>query len=129
MPGVDPIANGQLTKEEIDRCEKDSSACLVLIENVTPVPKRKKTTRYTPVSKRQARPDGIAWILKHHPEVPDPQICRLLGTTKPTIKSIRDRTHWNSKNIRASNPVTIGLCTQQQLNAVIAEEAKLRPLI
>lgn len=120
--GYDPIASNQLTLEEIRRCEADPTARLRL--NVSPHLQVKKTvrkTRYTPVSKRNDRPDGIAYLLRHHPELSDAQIAKLLGTTKETIQKVRDRTHWNSANIKPRDPVLLGLCTQSDLNAAIAE--------
>ncbi len=130
MQGLDPVANGQLTSQEIERCAADPKARLKLAKTDNPIPKAHgKGARYTPVSKRQDRPDGIAWLLKNHPELQDVQIVKLLGTTKPTIKAIRDKTHWNSANITARNPVTLGLCSEADLEkaAVIARgrQAKL----
>jgi hypothetical protein len=119
--GLDPVANGQLTRGELDRCEADPDARLKLIITDYPQPRAKpKGARYTPVSKRQDRPDAIAWILKHHPELSDPQICKLIGTTKPTIQSVREKTHWNAANIKPRNPVTLGLCTEPELEKVVA---------
>jgi len=119
--GQDPIANGQLTADEIARCEKDPNAKLRLSVSDIPRPQaRAKGARYTPVSKRHDRPDAIAWLLKHHPELADSQIQKLLGTTKPTINAVRDRTHWNAANIKPRNPVTLGLCTESDLEKEIA---------
>ena len=119
--GYDPVQNGQLTREEIARCEADPSARLQILESALPAPKsRSKGARYTPVAKRNDRPDGIAWILRNHPEVPDSAIAKLLGTTKETIEKIRNKTHWNSANIKPRDPVILGLCSQSDLNAVIA---------
>ncbi|GEO82088.1 DUF1013 domain-containing protein [Pararhodospirillum oryzae] len=120
ITGLDPVAKGQVTAAEIQRCEKDSGARLRLkvIDDSLPQ-SRNKGTRYTPVSKRHDRPDGIAWILKNHPEISDAQICKLLGTTKPTILAIRDRSHWNAANIKPRNPVTLGLCTEADLEKAI----------
>ncbi len=119
--GLDPVANGQLDQFEINRCQKSPTASLRLKASANPVPQaRPKGTRYTPVSKRHDRPDGIAWILKNHPEITDAQVCKLLGTTKPTIQSIRERTHWNAANIKARNPVTLGLCSEADLEKAIA---------
>lgn len=124
MAPVDPVARGDLTMAEIERCMKDASARLVATEPKEQIEvKRLKAGRYVPVSKRADKPDGIAWLLKHHPEMSDAQICRLLGTTSPTINSIRNKTHWNSANIRAKNPVSSGLCTQMDLDRAV-EEAK-----
>jgi hypothetical protein len=117
--GLDPVANGQLTREEIDRCEKDANAKLKLIQNDL-LREKQKGARYTPVSKRQDRPDAIAWLLKHHPELSDAQLSKLIGTTKATIQSVRDKTHWNAANIKPRNPVTLGLCTEADLEKAVA---------
>jgi hypothetical protein len=118
--GVDPTTNGQLTADEIKRCEAKPNQKLKLSKSDIPKPKaRSKGARYTPVSKRQERPDAIAWLLRHHPELADSQIARLLGTTKPTINSIRERTHWNIPNIKPQNPVTLGLCTEPDLEKAL----------
>jgi hypothetical protein len=118
MTGMDPIANGQVSKEEIERCEKDSAGRLTLAEQDLPeVKARGKGPRYTPVAKRGDKPNAIAWILKHEPELGDAQICRLIGTTKPTIDAVRNKSHWNAPNIKAENPVALGLCTRQELDA------------
>ncbi len=118
--GVNPIANGQLTQEDLDRAQGDPRARLKLNKTDIPLPKaRSKGARYTPVSKRQDRPDAIAWLLKHHPELTDAQISRLIGTTKPTILSVRDRSHWNATNIKPQNPVTLGLCTEPELEKAV----------
>ncbi|MBD25818.1 MAG: cytoplasmic protein [Candidatus Marinimicrobia bacterium] len=114
--GVNPISNGQLTQKELDRCQSDPKATLKISKSDMPIPKaRSKGARYTPVSKRQERPDAIAWLLKNLPDLTDSQLCRLIGTTKPTINSVRDRTHWNSPNIKPQNPVILGLCTETEL--------------
>ncbi len=119
--GVSPVAGGQLTQEELERGEKDSKVRLKINKTDIPLPKaRSKGARYTPVSKRQDRPDAIAWLLKHHPELTDAQVSRLIGTTKPTILSVRDRSHWNAQNIKPQNPVTLGLCTEAELEKVVA---------
>jgi uncharacterized protein len=119
--GLDPVANGQLSRAEIQRCEADPDARLKLIVTDYPQPHAKpKGARYTPVSKRQDRPDAIAWILKHHPELTDSQICKLIGTTKPTIQSVREKTHWNAANIKPRNPVTLGLCSEPDLEKAVA---------
>ena len=127
--GMDPVANGQLTREEIARVEADKSARLKMIETSLPVPVvHGKGARYTPVSKRQDRPNAIAWLVRHHPELTDAQVSRLVGTTKSTIEKIRDRTHWDMANIKPQNPVSLGLCTQQDLDDAIdkAHRAALR---
>jgi hypothetical protein len=120
MVGLDPVANGQVTQAEIDRCVQDPSTRLQMAKRDIPMPAtRTKGPRYTPVSKRQDKPDAIAWLLRHHPELADSQIARLIGTTKPTIQAIRDRTHWNAPNIRPKDPVLLGLCTQTDLNSAV----------
>ncbi len=117
--GLDPVANGQLTRDEIERCEKDQNAKLKLIQNDL-LREKQKGARYTPVSKRQDRPDAIAWLLKHHPELSDAQLSKLIGTTKATIQSVRDKTHWNATNIKPRNPVTLGLCSEADLEKAVA---------
>lgn len=120
LVGLDPIANGQLTREEIERCQADPNARLQMRKPLdVPKPKGRKA-RYTPVSKRGDKPDAIAWLLRHHPELSDGQISKLIGTTKNTINAVRERTHWNSANIKPRDPVLLGLCTQKDLNAAIA---------
>ena len=133
MSGLNPITAGQLTHEEIERCSKDSSQALQLSEAKVPRPRsRTKGPRYTPVSKRQDRPNAIAWLVRNFPELTDGQIGRLVGTTKPTITSVRDRTHWNIANIKAQDPVAIGMISRQDLTTEIekarraAERAKKR---
>ncbi len=107
IQGYDPIQNGQLTREEIARCEGDPSARLVLASSDLPTPNRRtKGPRYVPVARRGDKPDGIAWLVKHHPELKDSQIVKLIGTTKETITKIRERTHWNISNISAKHPAT-----------------------
>lgn len=119
--GFDPVASGQLTREEIARCEADPSARLHLLESTIVLPKaRAKGGRYTPVSKRNDRPDGIAFLLRNYPNLPDAVVAKLLGTTKDTIAKVRDKTHWNSANIKPRDPVILGLCTQSDLNAAVA---------
>lgn len=119
IKGFDPIVNNQLTADEIKRCEADPVARLKLLKRqVAPEPKR-KVPRYTPVSKRQERPQAIAWLVRYHPEMEDSQISKLLGTTKPTIQAIRDRSHWNIANIQPVDPVALGLCTQINLDAAV----------
>ncbi len=121
MQGADPIVSGELTQEEIDRCQSDPMASLKMAKATLPQPKvRGKGARYTPVSKRQDRPDAIAWLLKHHPELTDAQISRIIGTTKPTIKAVRERTHWNISNIKPQSPVGLGLCSEADLEKVVA---------
>ncbi len=118
--GYDPVLNGQLTREEIARCEADPALRLQIQSSNLPAPKaRGKGARYTPVSKRNDRPDGIAWLIRNHPQLSDTTIGKLLGTTKDTIAKVRDRTHWNSANIKPRDPVILGLCTQSDLNAAL----------
>ena len=126
MAPFDPVTNEQLTWEEIERCSKDPSAKLQVIASKEKIlAKRRGGGRYTPVAKRQDKPNAIAWILKRHPELSEIEICRLLGTTNSTIRAIRDRTHWNSSNIKSKNPVDLGLCSQKELDAVIAAAPKV----
>jgi uncharacterized protein len=115
--GYDPIVNGQLTREEIDRCVADADARLrASINTAVPRPApRTKGPRYTPVARRQDKPDAIAWLVRHFPDLPDARIARLIGTTKPTITAVRERTHWNISNIKPRDPVGLGLCTRQEL--------------
>lgn len=119
--GYDPVANNQVTSAEIQRCEADSNARLKLISAPNPVVRRSKGARYTPVAKRNDRPDAIAFLLRQYPQLSETQIVRLLGTTKDTILKIRDRQHWNSANIKPRDPVILGLCTQTDLNIAVNE--------
>ena len=128
IKGVDPINNGQLTREEIAKGEADANHELKLSEPKVRVPQAKrKGPRYTPVSKRQDRPNAILWLVRHHPELKDAQISRLVGTTKNTIQQIRDRTHWNSANLQPVDPVALGLCSQIDLDFEVQKAAKDRP--
>jgi uncharacterized protein len=128
MVGLDPVANSQLTKEEIARCEKDPKARLELLQHDLPQPvPRSKGPRYTPVTKRGDKPDAIAWLLKTYPEMTDAHISRLIGTTKPTIQAVRDKTHWNAQNIKPHHPVQLGLCTQRELDEVLVAARKNAP--
>lgn len=126
IKGMDPVASGQLTRAEIERCQNDLDARLQVSESKYKLPPiaPRKGPRYTPVSRRQDRPDAIAWLLRYHPELTDAQISKLVGTTKPTIQSIRDRSHWNSANIKPVDPVTLGLCTQIELDAIVQKAAR-----
>ena len=119
--GLDPTAHGQLTADEIKRCEDDQSAHLKLAKSpdLPQTRVKQKGARYTPVSKRQDRPDAIAWIVKHHPDLSDAQMCKLIGTTKNTIDAVRDRTHWNTAGIKPRNPVTLGLCSEADLEKAV----------
>lgn len=117
--GYDPVANAQVSLAEIKRCEADKNARLNLLTPSNPVPRRTTGARYTPVSKRNDRPDAIAYLLRNHPELNDAQISKLLGTTKETINKVRERSHWNSANIKPRDPVFLGLCSQRDLNAAV----------
>jgi hypothetical protein len=123
--GVDPIAGGFLSREEIAKGEKDETYELKPLEQKRiDLPQvKKRGARYTPIARRQDRPDAIAWFLKNHPEVADSKIVKLIGTTKSTIEQVRNRTHWNSNQIKPVDPVTIGLCTQIELDGVVSDAA------
>ena len=122
IQGLDPVGRGQLTREEIDASEADPGRALELAPpRVVLPPRRASGPRYTPVSKRQDRPNAIAWLLRFHPELSDAQISRMVGTTKPTISAIRDRTHWNITNIRHQDPVSLGLCAQTVLDEAVTK--------
>lgn len=121
MQGLDPIIGGELTRDEIARCEADTGATMqISVSSSVPPAKPRKGARYTPVSKRQDRPNAISWLVKNYPELSNPQVCKLIGTTKPTITAIRERTHWNSSNIKPMNPVGLGLCTGNDLEKAVA---------
>ena len=125
MQGLDPVANGQTTADELERCQADPEARLTLLENAIPPQfHRHRGPRYTPIAKRQDKPDAIFYLLRNHPELSDAQICRLVGTTKPTINSVRDRTHWNSTNIKARHPVGLELCTLEELDQAIVKATR-----
>jgi len=121
--GRDPIHSGELTHDEIARGQGDANYVLQMQKAPVQV-SRTKGPRYTPVSKRQDKPDGIAWLLRNHPEISDAQISRLIGTTRNTITAIRERSHWNIQNIQAKDPVTLGLCSQRELDAIVAKVAR-----
>ena len=129
IKGIDPIASGQLTHEQIEQSEKDPELKLKMAPAKYKMPhiKAKKTPRYTPVSKRQDKPDAIYWLLRNHPELTDADIMKLIGTTKATIAKIRDRGHWNSQNIKAVDPVTLGLCSQIELDFIVGRAAHRKP--
>ncbi len=129
IKGLDPISTGQLSREEIARAEGNPNHKLKLSEPKVRVPESKrKGPRYTPVSKRQDRPNAILWLVRNHPELKDAQISRLVGTTKSTIEQIRERTHWNSTNLTPMDPVTLGLCSQIDLDLEVERASKGRPL-
>jgi hypothetical protein len=127
--GVDPIAAGFLTREEIARGEGNDSYRLKALEQKrVDLPERKrKGARYVPTARRGDRPDAIAWFVRHHPEVPDSAIVKLIGTTKNTIEQVRNRAHWNSSNIKPIDPVSLGLCTQIELDAAVSKAAGSKP--
>lgn len=128
MVGRDPVAGGELTAEEIARVEANPNLKLRMRVQDLPQPvARSKGPRYTPVTKRGDKPDAIAHLLKAHPELSDAQICKLIGTTKPTIAAVRDKTHWNAANIKARNPVLLGLCSQRELDASLERARRGRP--
>jgi hypothetical protein len=124
--GADPIANGQLSREELDAAQENPGYRMKAQKSrhAELLKPSKKAPRYTPVSRRQDRPDAIAWFLRSHPEVADSQIAKLLGTTKATIDQVRNRTHWNSTNIKPVDPVTLGLVSQLELDAVVRKAAE-----
>ena len=113
--GLDPIANGQVSREEVARCEQDTSQRLEATGPTEELPQRTRRARYTPVSKRQDRPNAIAWLLKNYDELSDAQIGKLLGTTKATINAVRDGSHWNRANITPHDPILLGICTEAEL--------------
>ncbi|HXI87473.1 MAG TPA: cell cycle transcriptional regulator TrcR [Parvularculaceae bacterium] len=128
--GIDPISNNQLTRDELEKAEQDENYRMKLARPKTLVADRpRKGPRYTPVSKRQNRPDAIAWMVRNHPEISDAQIAKLLGTTKSTSQSVRNRSHWNSANLTPQDPVGLGLCSQLELDAVVAKAAARRPRV
>ncbi|GLK56123.1 hypothetical protein JOD31_001041 [Methylopila capsulata] len=129
IKGQDPITSGQLTREEIERAQKNPNHQLQLAVSKVRLPpvKPRKGPRYTPVSRRQDRPNAILWLVRNHPELKDSQIMRLVGTTKTTIAAIRDRTHWNAQNLTPADPVTLGLCSQIDLDFEVAKAAKANP--
>jgi len=126
IKGLDPVTSNQLTREEIEAAEKDSSRHLKLAEPkvVMPEAPSKRGPRYTPVSRRHDRPNAVLWLLRNHPELKTSQIMRLVGTTKPTIAQIKDRTHWNSPNLVPQDPVTLGLCSQTDLDNEVKKAAR-----
>jgi hypothetical protein len=126
IKGLDPVTGGQLTREEIEKAEKDSDYRLKMLESKVNIQVQKSTSgpRYTPVSRRGDRPDAIAWLLRYHPELPDSAIMKLVGTTKSTIASVRDRSHWNAANIKPVDPVSLGICSQLDLDFAVQKAAR-----
>ena len=130
IKGLDPVTTGQLTREEIEKAQSNPNYRLKLAETRVKLPEQKrvkKGPRYTPVSRRHDRPNAILWLVRNHPELKDAQIMRLVGTTKTTIQQVRERTHWNSANLSPMDPVTLGLCSQIDLDFEVQRAAKDRP--
>ncbi len=128
IKGMDPINTGQLTRDEIEKAQANPNHKLKMAEPKVSVPQlKRKGPRYTPLSKRQDRPNAILWLVRSHPELKDSQIIRLVGTTKNTIQAVRERTHWNSNNLAPMDPVTLGLCTQIGLDAEVQKAEKWAP--
>jgi uncharacterized protein len=130
IKGADPITNNQLTRDELDRAGADPSYRLKMAAPKVKLPEMKtvkRGPRYTPVSRRHDRPNAILWLIRNHPELKDAQIIRLVGTTKTTIAQIRERTHWNSASLQPMDPVTLGLCSQIDLDFEVQRAAKDRP--
>jgi uncharacterized protein len=131
IKGLDPVSTGQLTRDEIEKAEKNPQHRMKVAVSKVKLPevKRTKGPRYTPLSRRQDRPNAILWLLRNHPELKDAQIMRLVGTTKSTIQQIRERTHWNSASLQPMDPVTLGLCSQIDLDFEVQRAAKDRPAV
>jgi hypothetical protein len=122
--GIDPLVTGQLSSAELARCIADPKAEMHISANIVDSlvgKKKKKSTKYTPVARRQDKPDAIYWLIKTCPDINDSQIAKLVGTTKSTIAAIRDRSHWNMKNIRPRDPVLLGICSQSDLDKLMAQ--------
>ena len=129
IKGMDPVNNGQLTRDEIKKAEGDPAHKIKLAPPKVRVPemKRRKTPKYTPVTRRQEKPNAILWLVRNHPELKDGQISKLIGTTKSTIESIRERTHWNQANLQPVDPVTLGFCRQVELDAEVEKANRDKP--
>jgi hypothetical protein len=128
IKGLDPLLTGQLTREEIDKAQADPGYRLKLQSPKVTVPdKKRRGPRYTPLSRRHDRPNAILWLLRNHAELKDAQIMRLVGTTKSTIQQVRDRSHWNAQSLQPMDPVTLGLCSQIDLDFEVGRAAKDRP--
>ena len=122
-----PLENGELTQEEISKCEANSNLSLNIKQSEIPIPNAKtKGAKYTPLSKRADKPNGIYWFIKNIPEIPDSKICKLIGTTKKTVQSLRDRSYWNMQNVRAQNPFELGLCNKEDIEKII-DKYKSKP--
>jgi hypothetical protein len=126
IKGLDPVTGGQLTREEIEKGEADPAYQLKILVSKVNIPVKKSTAgpRYTPVSRRGERPDAIMWLIRNHPELPDSAIIKLVGTTKSTIAAIRTREHWNAANIKPVDPVSLGLCSQLELDFAVQKAAR-----
>ncbi len=130
IKGLDPVATGQVARDQLKAAEADPSVKLKLLDPKVKVPElKKKGPRYTPVSRRQDRPNAIQWLVRNHPELKDAQIIKLVGTTKTTIAAIRDRTHWNSANLQPLDPVTLGICSQIDLDFEVNKAADRLPKV
>ena len=131
IKGLDPVLTGQLSREEIEKAVAEPDYRLKLLDPKVRLPeaKKKKGPRYTPVSRRQDRPNAILWLVRNHPELKDSQVMRLVGTTKSTISAIRERTHWNASNLQPMDPVTLGLCSQIDLDFEVQRAAKEKPQV
>jgi uncharacterized protein len=130
IKGLDPVSTGQLTRDELDKAQANENHRLKMAVSKVKLPEVKKSTkgpRYTPLSRRQDRPNAILWLIRNHPELKDAQIMRLVGTTKSTIQQIRERTHWNSATLSPLDPVTLALCSQMELDFEVQKAAKDRP--
>jgi len=128
IKGQDPVSAGQLTRDQIEAAEKDPKVRLKMAapKHKMPPVKQKKAPRYTPVSKRQDKPDAVYWLVRNHPEMSDADIIKLIGTTKATIQKIKERSHWNAANIKAVDPVTLGLCSQLELDLAVTRATQKR---
>ena len=126
IKGLDPVTGGQITREELKKAEANPAHRLTMLKSKVNIPVQKSTggPRYTPVSRRGDRPDAIAWLIRNHPELPESAIMRLVGTTKHTIAAIRDRSHWNASNIKPVDPVSLGLCSQMDLDFAVQRAAR-----
>ena len=125
IKGLDPLSTGQLSREELERCSKDSNTRLELTKKekiLTPVKKRRP--KYTPLSKRKDKPDAISWLIRNHPEISEAQVCKIIGTTKSTVRSIKERSHWDIMNIRPQDPVALGICSQTDLDAAVLKASR-----
>lgn len=128
LKGQDPVASGELSRANIEKCEADPNAKLKLLPKTQVAEPKRKGPKYTPLSKRVDRPAAILWLIRNHPELTDAQISRLVGTTKPTIQTLRNKTHWNYSNIQPIDPVALGMCKQVELDEAVAKSAPRVPV-